>query len=49
MINFRGGSINKNYGGKIILAEQLFLHPNYDDFSYDNDVSCTKIFGIIFN
>jgi hypothetical protein len=38
LINFRGGSVNKLHGGKIINAEEFILHPNFDEITYDNDV-----------
>lgn len=39
MISFRGGSANRFIGGKIVHAEQFFIHPQYDAPTYNFDVN----------
>lgn len=38
-VSFRAGSINRFEGGIIVNAEQYFIHPQYEAWTYDFDVS----------
>lgn len=42
-INLRGGSTNRMSGGFVFLVESYMLHPQYDPFMLDYDVSLIKV------
>lgn len=44
MVSFRGGSSNRLFGGKVIHAEQFYMHPQYDEKTYNFDVSYSQYF-----
>lgn len=37
-VSFRAGSVSRLEGGIIVNAEQYFIHPQYDAWTYDFDV-----------
>ncbi|CAH1722181.1 unnamed protein product [Chironomus riparius] len=41
-VSFRGGSVNRFIGGKIIHAEQFFIHPQYNAPTYAFDVAVVR-------
>lgn len=37
-VSFRAGSVDRFEGGILVNAEQYFIHPQYDPWTYDFDV-----------
>lgn len=42
-VTFRAGSANNRNGGVIVTAENIAIHPQYNDSTFDNDVAIVKL------
>lgn len=42
-VTIRAGSNQKSSGGELISAGQLFTHPDYDNFTLDNDIALIEL------
>lgn len=42
-VSVRAGSNQKSSGGEIIGANQLFIHPDYDTSTFDNDIALIEL------
>ena len=42
-VSIRAGSNQKSSGGEVISASRLFTHPDYDNFTLDNDIALIEL------
>ena len=42
-VSIRAGSNQKSSGGEVISASQIFTHPDYDNYSLDNDLALIEL------
>ena len=42
-VSIRAGSNQKSSGGELISASQLFTHPDYDNYTLDNDIALIEL------